>query len=62
MNSKMAIALTQEMALIQEGKNICPYCNSEADICIASSFSLEIDSRMRIKYCANEDFDDCPIF
>jgi len=61
-NSKMAIALTQEMALIQEDKTMCPYCNTEADICNASCSSLEIDDRMKMKYCANEDYDDCPIF
>ncbi|MEW6739625.1 MAG: hypothetical protein AB1325_06920 [Nitrospirota bacterium] len=62
MNSKMTIALTQEMALIQEDKTMCPYCNTEAEICNASCSALEIDDRMRIKYCTNEDYDDCPIF
>jgi hypothetical protein len=41
---------------------ICPYCNTEADICNASCSALEIDDRMKMKYCANEDYDDCPIF
>lgn len=56
MNSKMAIALTQE------DMTMCPYCNTEAEICNASCSVLEIDERMKMKYCANEDYDDCPIF
>jgi len=62
MYSKMTIALMQEMALIQENKPMCPHCNTEAEICNASCSALEIDDRMKIKYCANEDYDDCPIF
>lgn len=62
MDSKMAIALTQELALIQEGETMCPYCNTEAEICDASCSALEIDERMKTKYCTNEDYDDCPIF
>lgn len=41
---------------------MCPYCNTESEICDASCSSMEIDDRMRMKYCANEDYDDCPIF
>jgi hypothetical protein len=41
---------------------VCPYCNMETEICDASCSSLEVDERMRMKYCANEDYDDCPIF
>lgn len=40
----------------------CPYCDMEIDICTASCSSMEIDNRMRMKYCVNEDYDDCPIF
>jgi hypothetical protein len=58
----MVIALMQDMALIQEGNPVCPYCDTEAEICNASCSALEVDERMRIKYCANEDYDDCPIF
>jgi hypothetical protein len=62
MNSNMTIALTQERVLIQEAKTICPHCDTEAEICNASCSALEIDERMKMKYCANEDYDDCPIF
>jgi hypothetical protein len=41
---------------------MCPYCDMGVDICTASCSSMEIDNRMRMKYCANENYDDCPIF
>jgi hypothetical protein len=41
---------------------MCPYCDTGAEICNASCSALEIDDRMKMKYCANEDYDDCPIF
>ncbi len=41
---------------------LCPYCNTEAEICNASCSSMWIDNRTKTKYCANEDYDDCPIF
>ncbi len=40
----------------------CPYDDIDTDICTASCSSMSIDERMRMKYCANEDYDDCPIF
>lgn len=43
-------------------ETICPYCDTEAEICNASCSALEIDDRMKMKYCTNEDYDDCPIF
>lgn len=43
-------------------ETLCPYCNADAEICDASCSALEIDERMKMKYCANEDYDDCPIF
>ncbi len=41
---------------------MCPHCNTETEICDASCSALEIDDMMKMKYCANEDYDDCPIF
>jgi len=41
---------------------LCPYCDDETEICMASCSSMLVDSRMRMKYCGNEDYDDCPIF
>lgn len=43
-------------------ETLCPYCNTDAEICDASCSALEIDDRMKRKYCASEDYDDCPIF
>jgi hypothetical protein len=43
-------------------ETMCPYCNKETEICDASCSSLEIDEDIMTKYCANEDYDDCPIF
>ncbi|MCL5237268.1 MAG: hypothetical protein M1353_05410 [Nitrospirae bacterium] len=40
----------------------CPFDDIETDICTASCSSMPIDERMRMKYCANEDYDDCPVF
>lgn len=40
----------------------CPFDDGIADICAASCSAMPIDERMRMKYCANEDYDDCPIF
>lgn len=40
----------------------CPYCDSETEVCDASCSSIAIDDGMKTKYCANEDYDDCPIF
>lgn len=47
---------------ITNSKDICPYCDMETEICIASCSALEIDEKLRVKYCTNEDYDDCPIF
>lgn len=41
---------------------LCPYCDNETGICTASCSSMLIDNRMRMKYCGNEDYDDCPMF
>ena len=41
---------------------LCPYCDKETEVCTASCSSMLTDNRMRMKYCGNEDYDDCPIF
>ncbi len=56
------IALMHEMILIQEDKTICPYLNTDDEICDASFSALEIDDRIKMKYCENVDYDECPIF
>lgn len=54
------MGLTDVSNLVAE--HLCPYCDNETEICTASCSSMLIDSRMRMKYCGNEDYDDCPIF
>lgn len=41
---------------------MCPYCNTDTKICDASCSALEIDDMIKMKYCASEDYDECPIF
>lgn len=62
MDSKRTLSFAQEMILTQKNKPICPHCNTGTGICDASCSALEIDDRMKMKYCANEDYDACPIF
>jgi len=50
------------MNVMTASEIFCPYCNNETEICDASCSSMWIDDRMKTKYCANEDYDDCPIF
>ncbi len=43
-------------------ESICPYCNTTANICMASISSLLTDIRRRESYCDSENYDNCPIF
>jgi hypothetical protein len=49
-------------ATMQTAEYLCPYGDCDTAVCTASCFAMTIDSRTRGKYCANEDYDDCPIF
>ena len=40
----------------------CPYCNIEADVCVASLTSLKLETLMRLNYCSSDNYDNCPIF
>ncbi|MBZ0154661.1 MAG: hypothetical protein K8I29_00410 [Alphaproteobacteria bacterium] len=40
----------------------CPYYSGGLEICTASCSSMGINVRMKLKYCGNEDYDDCPLF
>jgi len=51
----MSLMTASELAL-------CPYCDEGTGICTASCSAMLVDGRMKMKYCGNEDYDDCPIF
>ncbi len=42
--------------------NSCPYCNIEANICVASLTSLKLGVLMRLNYCSSDNYDNCAIF
>ena len=43
-------------------KAACSYYDAGTTVCTASCSSMLVDDRTKAKYCANEDYDDCPIF
>ena len=47
---------------MKEHLNVCPYCDSEADICEASVASLKIGAIARLKRCNSENYETCVLY
>ncbi|MBI5199688.1 MAG: hypothetical protein HZA09_06725 [Nitrospirae bacterium] len=57
------LAISTFKAKSEKGyESMCPYCNTTANICMASISSLLTDIRRRESYCDSENYDNCPIF
>lgn len=40
---------------------LCPYCNIEAEICMAALSTMSLGPITRLTYCDNENYDYCPV-
>ena len=44
------------------GSLICPYCDTNTDVCAASLTSLKIEKSLRANRCSSESYDNCALF
>lgn len=42
--------------------DVCPYSETESNICMASLSSMIIGPDNRMNYCATDNYDNCPVF
>ena len=47
---------------ITEDKDVCPYCDDNADVCKASVTSLKLGALLRLNRCNSETYDNCSLF
>ena len=47
---------------MKEDLNVCPYCDTEADVCEASVTSLKIGATARLKRCNSENYETCVLY
>ncbi len=47
---------------ITEEKEVCPYCDDNADTCNASVTSLKLGALLRLNRCNSENYDNCSLF
>jgi hypothetical protein len=47
---------------ITEDKEVCPYCDDNADECKASVATLKLGVLLRLHRCNSESYDSCSLF
>ena len=47
---------------VREDTLMCPYCNTNADICDASLTSIKLEKLVRLNRCTSESFSNCALF
>jgi len=52
-------AITTE---VREDLDVCPLCDTKADVCEASVTSLKIGALVRLNRCNSENYDNCALF
>jgi hypothetical protein len=52
-------ALRQGM---REGSLMCPYCDTNADVCAASLTSIKLEKSVRSGRCNSESYYNCALF
>jgi hypothetical protein len=51
--------LIQEMS---EGSLVCPYCDTDANVCAASLTSIRLEKSVRSNRCNSDSYDSCALF
>jgi hypothetical protein len=41
---------------------MCPYCDTNADVCAASLTSIKLEMSVRAGRCNSESYDNCALF
>jgi DNA-directed RNA polymerase subunit RPC12/RpoP len=47
---------------VREDTLMCPYCNTNADICGASLTSIKLEKLVRLNRCSSESYSNCALF
>jgi hypothetical protein len=45
-----------------EGLLLCPYCDTDADVCAASLTAMKLEKSLRLNRCSDENYDNCALF
>lgn len=47
---------------MREDSLMCPYCDTNADICAASLTSIKLEKLLRLNRCSSESYSNCALF
>ena len=47
---------------MREDSLMCPYCDTNADICAASLTSIKLEKLLRLNRCSGESYNNCALF
>ena len=56
------LSLQLETYKIAAAVDVCPFAETETNICLASLSAMVIGPGYRQGYCSNDNYDNCPIF